>query len=656
VHPLVVRGGPPIRFRRASLTLAVVGLLLPLVAAAPATASDGFPVRSSVAGTADPRPDVRFVGSGWGHGVGMSQYGARAMAVAGHDAGAILQHYYRGTELGKAATTAPIRVGLRQGVSGTRVTATGGDVRWDACPDTPGGRTPDQSCERVRVQPQGTTWHVCPISNGNQRVQDAPCGEPFQALWASSAPVLRVQHHGTTITTPGPQGSTFQRGSHDIIRPRDHLGQLLSSYHTVQNLPSVEQYLLGLAEVPTSWEAPALRAQAITGRTYALRTAANRPSCRCDIFATPTHQAYGGAAPELGSGGAWRRAVEDTAEQVLTHGGVLAETFYSSSHGGRSENVEDSWAYGTTPIPYLRSVEDPWSLASGGNPCTSWERRATTTDAASLFGAAIPQTLQRLTRVRILSRTQGGTPRELEVRGVDTTGTTREFVFTRPVDSSGKAVGKPIAGAHVRSTLTVTHSRGGWTAPDACFRSTRTPSSQIRSIGFAPFHDDDGTTHEYSTVWANAAGIASGTSTTTFHPTRNVTRAQMATFINNTFTLPAATTHHFDDVSPTDTHARSINALAEAGIASGTGDRRFSPDAPVTRAQMATFLAKAAGWARPSGVTRFTDVPAGSTHASAIAAIDREGVTSGCAADRYCPLDHVTRGQMTAFLYRLVRG
>jgi SpoIID/LytB domain protein len=591
----------------------------------------------------------------------MSQYGAYAMARAGNSHSAILQHYYAGTWLATRDSQQRFRVGLRQGVERTWVRAVGGALRWDACPSegNRATRTPDTHCERIDVtQPAGSTYHVCPLTNGRLRVQDRVCGETgFVTHFSTDHPVLRVQHAGTEIATPGPYGERYVRGHHDIVRPS--ADPAIRRLNTVQDLPSVEEYLWGLFEMPPSWGnsggQAALEAQAISARTYALPFVGRaRAACSCDILATPAEQAYGGYNQEIGGGGAWRAAVEATPGRVLlrstSSGDRLAETYYSSSHGGRSENIEDSWAYSAN-LPHLRSVDDPWSLASGiGNPCTSWERRATTTDAASLFGAAIPQTLQRLTRVRILSRTDGGTPRELQVRAVDTTGTTREFVFTNP--GSGKAV----AGAHVRTSLPVSHSRGGWTAPDACFKSTRTPSSQIRSIGFAPFEDDDGTTHEYTTVWVHAAGIAGGTSATRFDPSRNVTRAQMATFINNTFAVPAATRHHFDDVAAGAPHARAINALAEAGIASGTGERRFSPDAPVTRAQMATFLANAAGWERSSGSTRFADVPAGSTHASSIAAIDREGVTSGCTADRYCPQDHVTRGQMTAFLYRFVRG
>jgi SpoIID/LytB domain protein len=615
------------------------------------------------------------VGAGWGHGVGLSQYGAYAQARAGRDAQQILQHYYQGITFGEVADTGVVSVRLFREWSGSGsapldqnlreapVTASGGPVAWVICPA-------GADC-RDEVQPEGTTWTVRAVGGdtparielrddtgsarygGNGRVEVRLT--PPDVVPPAERPTVRV----TSVNPSGGRGTNCA-GTTATGRACYGFGHLefrgASSQLLVTNRLSMGAYLRGLGEVPSSWGnatadgssgAAALAAQAIVGRTYVLGRNA-------DTCATAACQVFLGLTQELpASGHRWVAAVRDTAGVVLrTSTGAFAQTFYSSSHGGRSENVEDSWAYGTTAIDHLRSVDDPWSVAPGvGNPCTSWERRTSNVDASNLFGGAIPQTLHRVTRVRILSRTTGGTPRELEVRGVDTAGVSRTFTFTRP-----GTTGKQIAGAHIRTSLPVAATRPGWTAADSCFRSSRTPSSQIRGIGLAPFVDDDGGTHEYTTVWANEAGVASGLTTTTFGPSQDVTRAQMATFIANTFRLPDPTGHHFDDVPVGSTHARTINALYEAGIASGTGERRFSPEAPITRAQMATFLANAAGWDRPTSQTRFADVPPQMTHASAIAAIDREGVTSGCTADRYCPQDHVTRGQMTAFLYRLVRG
>jgi SpoIID/LytB domain protein len=650
-------------------------MLLPAATALPAAAeTEGFPFRSSVASTPEPTPDLRLLGSGWGHGVGMSQYGAYAMARAGWTHAQILEHYYPGTALDAVDDSQQVDVRLfwawgGQGAVGidqnrrspAPAKAIGEPVRWELCPVPPEvapADAPPAGC-RTEMQPAETTWTVTP-ERGRVRLSAGP-GEPVfpddvdgylrvtaqltaptDVPPAQPVPTRRLQ----TINPNTSEPNLYGFGHLEFAAADD--GQLL-----LTNRLAMGAYLRGLAEMPSSWGTQAnggqaaLEAQVITARTFAMGRNRN-------LRATTNDQVFRGLSQELNSTHhLWVNAVRSPAGAVLRPPGEpsrFAQTFYSSSNGGRTENIVESVSYGTTPFSYLISRDDPWSLEAP-NPCRAWERRATNADLASFLGQPIPQTLQRVERVRIVSRTEGGTPRELEVRGVDTSGTTRDFVFTRP-----GASGKEIAGGHIRSGLPVAAARGtAWTATDTCWKGTRVPSAQIRHVGFAPFTDDDGSTHEYATVWANAAGVAEGTSATTFEPLASVTRAQMASFINRTFAIPPSDEHPFEDVPRDSTHAAAINALAAADVARGTSDTTFDPGATVTRAQMASFLARAAGWDASATQSRFSDVRAGSTHVGAIAAIDREGVTTGCGGDRYCPADPVSRGQMASFLYRLVR-
>ena len=101
---------------------------------------------------------------------------------------------------------------------------------------------------------------------------------------------------------------------------------------------------------------------------------------------TRTTPAGSGRRKSQRSGDRWRGAVAATRGQVLTYDGRLAATYYSSSHGGRSEASEDSWAYGTA-VPYLRSVDDPWSL-SAANGLRRWEAQIDGGDVARLVGLA----------------------------------------------------------------------------------------------------------------------------------------------------------------------------------------------------------------------------------------------------------------------------
>ena len=173
---------------------------------------------------------------------------------------------------------------------------------------------------------------------------------------------------------------------------------------------------------------------------------------------------------------------------------------------------------------------------------------------------------------------------------------------------------------------------------------------------------DEDSVHAESIEEVAALGITSGTTATMFSPSEPVTRAQMATFVARTWEAtgrecPSLRPLFFDDVAAGSTHAGSIDCVSALGVARGTEDRMFSPSADVSRAQMATFLARAwmaAGQTCPASDADsiFDDVPADSTHAENIGCIAALGITRGTAAGMFSPSDTVTRAQMATFLAR----
>jgi peptidoglycan/xylan/chitin deacetylase (PgdA/CDA1 family) len=165
-----------------------------------------------------------------------------------------------------------------------------------------------------------------------------------------------------------------------------------------------------------------------------------------------------------------------------------------------------------------------------------------------------------------------------------------------------------------------------------------------------PFIDVSSTsTHAASIARLKELGITTGCGDDRYCPGDPVNRAQMASFLTRAFQLPAGRADHFRDVPPDSTHAASIGAAYEAGITRGCDPGVYCPVRSVTRAQMASFLARALGLpAGPTGV--FRDVAPGSTHATAIGAIWSAGITGGCTADSYCPNQPVTRAQMATLL------
>lgn len=164
-----------------------------------------------------------------------------------------------------------------------------------------------------------------------------------------------------------------------------------------------------------------------------------------------------------------------------------------------------------------------------------------------------------------------------------------------------------------------------------------------------PFLDTVGSSFEQDILWMVAQGITSGCDANHFCPNQAVTRGQMATFLNRALGLPAASRDWFDDDNGS-VHEDAINRLAESGVTGGCGTRAFCPNQSLTRAQMATFLARAYSLGN-SPTNWFTDDD-GIVHEPNINRVAEARVTLGCGGSHYCPWDAVTRGQMAAFLHR----
>ncbi|MEA3502581.1 MAG: S-layer homology domain-containing protein, partial [Actinomycetota bacterium] len=170
------------------------------------------------------------------------------------------------------------------------------------------------------------------------------------------------------------------------------------------------------------------------------------------------------------------------------------------------------------------------------------------------------------------------------------------------------------------------------------------------------FSDDDDSIHEAAIEAIAAEGITKGCNppmNTLYCPSATVTREQMASFLVRALDLPAGSAEFTDTAGSI--HASDIERLAAAGITKGcnppTNDR-YCPSATVTREQMASFLVRALDL--PAGSAEFTDT-AGSIHASDIERLAAAGITKGCnppTNDRYCPKSPVTREQMASFLAR----
>lgn len=160
-------------------------------------------------------------------------------------------------------------------------------------------------------------------------------------------------------------------------------------------------------------------------------------------------------------------------------------------------------------------------------------------------------------------------------------------------------------------------------------------------IGGSAFVDD--------IVWLVDNGITNGCAETRFCPRATVLREQMASFMARAERLPDASVDYFFDDSLS-AHEPDINRIAEARVTEGCGPGRYCPRGTITRAEMASFLARALNLPA-AGRDYFSD-DQGSLHEDAINRLAAAGITTGCTATTYCPANPVTREQMAAFLHR----
>lgn len=176
----------------------------------------------------------------------------------------------------------------------------------------------------------------------------------------------------------------------------------------------------------------------------------------------------------------------------------------------------------------------------------------------------------------------------------------------------------------------------------------------VKEAEISPFGDVSTDAYYYEAVkWAQKKGITGGIGNDLFGPNQPCTRAQIATFLWRAAGSPEPKNmSSFSDV-PTDSYyAKAVAWAVENGITTGTGDGKFSPNAPCTRAQSVTFLYRASGSPAVSDSAVFADVEANAFYADAVAWAVANGVTNGTTSSTFSPDNGCTRAQIVTFLYR----
>ena len=180
--------------------------------------------------------------------------------------------------------------------------------------------------------------------------------------------------------------------------------------------------------------------------------------------------------------------------------------------------------------------------------------------------------------------------------------------------------------------------------------------SFMKQIGSGSFDDvPEDAYYEEAIRWAKKMGITDGIGSGLFGPDRTCTRAQIVTFLWRAAGSPAPKgASGFSDVPESAYYAKAVAWATENGITVGTGGGKFSPDDTCTRAQGVTFLWRAQG-KQAGGKAAFADVPQDSYYAKAVAWAAENGVTNGIGKGLFGPNDACTRAQIVTFLYRCMK-
>jgi stage II sporulation protein D len=358
-----------------STKTSLIALLIALLFSASAKASE------------DLAPEIfKISGSGYGHGVGMSQIGARGQAIEGKSAVEILNYYYPGTTVSPYPDNELIRVNLANLTTSVIIKAVGavGTITLFR-----GDLAAGEDSDPLGTYQGDLTASFTNLANSVIPSLSSPTAK-FAPVSPNKAWTLRWDSATTTIALTN-QGETKQYKYGQIVIKS--VSNAVSSYLAVTNtLRLHDEYLWGIGEVPSSWPPAALEAQAIAARTYALTKLSRvRTECDCQIYSTTVDQNFVGYSKEIERtyGIRWKEAVNRTFVDanlvlVITFESKPINAFYSSSSGGSTQDVRDVWG---SSIAYLQGVPDPWSLDMKINPRYAiWERQVTQKDMATAFG------------------------------------------------------------------------------------------------------------------------------------------------------------------------------------------------------------------------------------------------------------------------------
>ena len=603
--------------------------------------------------------DYTFVGGGWGHGTGLSQYGALGRAEAGFTYEEILAFYYDDTELVTDPSLVPDDVDVRIAVHNTTVFRPSGmlTVAMD-------GRFLDTTVNTLTVRRGDGGWHINSSNidwcrgfcSGTALTVSFDDGEPVKV--SNTVNGTEQYAHGQFQLTPAAAG-VANCGSRSANQYCLVIGDL-----------TMPQYLYGLDEMPHSWPVDALKAQAVAARSYATAIITERDGWAApfDLYTSTRDQEYRAWDYESEPGhSAWTDQVDATAATVLTRQATddgpveVIVGYYGSSNGGHT-------AANTEPrrdvVTYLLAKPDPYDAAPDDegkpqNATHTWERTYSA-EQISRWLADYPFADLDVGDITEIYMTGPGPSGRIDDALVTLVGTDRTIEVR---NDNNEPYGYRFWYALVLGCQSTPDCRPPLSTKLALQGSHTEDGYNVHTL---PFTDVSwNAPYAEAVAWMVNNEITTGTTATTFSPERSLTRAQFATFLWRFAGQPDSTDGAlaFADVEPESYHAPAVGWMVDQELTQGCSTdpvTRFCPREPLKTSQVASFLWNMAGRTYSNHPVPFTDIGINARYLEAA----RWTVEHGLWVDEdfdpaapdpasFNPAGYVTRARLAVFLWRL---
>ena len=681
-----------------------------------------------------------FQGSGWGHGVGLSQYGTKGLTELGASfcsntsscsSDEVVSYYFQGTsvkQLSEINLSSPdistnnnaLWVGLARNARSINLTTlpSSSPPTLFICqenlpqvagvqaflssrgfdPGTVDGAFGERTANALKnyqasvgIGQSGTINDETLNKIKSDATSDGPCESDFGPLKiAGGATINIIYSNGNCYFTGHPLlskvpascniGISWSDGGRIRVGPREHKHGILklrnknvsSGFH-VSLAVNIEKYLYGLAEMPSHWNVKALEAQALVGRSYAVfqylkqnipsektdtdagLSSSRKDYCWCHIGSTASSQYYYGYLKEI-AGPNWVQAVNNTSGKVITYDGgytqsTVVQAFYSSSTGGKTnDNVV---GFGSaTPWPYLKTVDDPWSVDNRvGNPKAAWSYDFSSYQLSKNILCGDTPCFDAVTDIYVSSVSESGAALQVTMKGF-------KNGSAKTVTKSGRNIKSQLGfTSHYFKTSSQSDISNLSIGPITANSSTTTAvENSSSSTGDTPQYATSSSGLNYLSK-AGLLNVCNETSSACQAKTISREEAAAVVTVVGGVSLDAPNAYSDDDQS---LYQQATNALPYYGMQVCFGSPfQIQPSETVSRDELACLLVKsirAGATENLSGsIDKFSDEGA-SKWTNEINVLAANDVIPACSdlSDKFCPSRKITIGEVSYIVNRLV--